>query len=419
MAARAPAILKRGPLRLGFIPLMDAAPLFVAAEQNLFRKHGLDVELSAEPSWANIRDKVALGALDGAHMLATMPLATTLGMGNIRKAQVTAFVLNLNGNAITVANHVAERMEAADAAANADRPNSARALKKVIDEDKARGRPPLTFAVTFPFSTHNYELRYWMAAAGIDPDRDVRLVVVPPHRMFENMAASDIDGYCVGDPWNQQSVMVGLGRVAVTTYELWNNRPEKVFAVNQDWADRNHSTHVALLMALLEAARWADRPENRLEAAAILARPDYVGASVEVLKLPLLGKVLYQSGGAPEASPDHIVFSRYAANFPWRSQAEWWLLQMRRWGHLDPGVSVSATADTVYRTDIYREAAHGLGLPYPTIDRKPEGLHGGQWLLAAASEPVVMGPDAAFDGVTFLGADHAVTAPAPRRDAIA
>ena len=419
MTVKAPAILKRSPLRLGFIPLMDAALLFVAAAQRLFQKHGLEVELSPEPSWANIRDKVALGALDGAHMLATMPLAATLGIGNIRKAQVTAFVLNLNGNAITVANHVAERMEAADAPACAGRINSARALKKVIDQDKAQGKAPLTFAVTFPFSTHNYELRYWMASAGIDPDRDVRLVVVPPHRMFENLASGSIDGYCVGDPWNQQSVLVGLGRIAVTTYELWNNRAEKVFAVNQDWADRNHSTHVALLMALLEAAQWIDRPENRLEAATFLARPEYVGASFEVLKLPLLGNVLYQSGSLPESSPDHIVFHRYAANFPWRSQAEWWLQQMRRWGHLDAGTDINAAADAVYRTDIYREAARGLDLPYPTIDRKPEGIHAGQWLMAAATGPIAMGPDAAFDGATFPATDSVPAQPAAKRDAIA
>ena len=191
-----------------------------------------------------------------------------------------------------------------------------------------------------------------------------------------------------------------------------------MFAVNQDWAGRNHSAHVALLMALLEAAQWIDRPENRLETATILARPDCVGASVEVLKLPLLGKVLYRSGGVPESSPDHIVFHRYAANFPWRSQAEWWLSQMRRWGHLDAGLDIGAAADAVYRTDIYREAADGLGLAYPTIDRKPEGLHGGQWLLAAATRPIVMGPDAAFDGATFPSADPAISTPALKRDAI-
>jgi nitrate/nitrite transport system substrate-binding protein len=406
---------RRTTLRLGFIPLLDAAPLFIASEKGMFSRHGLSVELSPEASWSTIRDKVALGALDGAHMLGTMPLATTLGLGNVQKPQVTALALNLNGNCITLANHVAARMEEIAPGCFADRPNSVHALRQVIDADKAAGRAPLTFAVTFPYSSHNYELRYWMAHGGIDPDADVRLIVVPPHRMVENLAAGNIDGYCVGDPWNQQAVLGGLGRIAVTTHELWNNRIEKVFGVNLDWAERHHEQHIALLMALIEAGHWLDEPENRLEAAHILSSACYVNAPMDVLKLPLLGKVQYATAGTPDERPDHIVFSRYAAAFPWRSQAEWFLLQMRRWGQLNPAVDISAAADAVYRTDLFRMAAAALGLPAPPIDRKPEGLHDSPWRLAGA-EGLVLGPDANFDH-----SDPARPVPAStgRRDAIA
>ena len=193
-----PSELEKRELTLGFIPLTDCAPLVVAKEKGYFEQYGLDVALSKETSWANIRDKVSIGILDGAQMLAGMPIAMSLGICPMAKPMVTALSMDLNGNAITVSNELFNRMQEIDPKGMAERPISARALKRVIEADKAAGQEPLTFAMVFPFSSHNYELRYWMAAAGIDPDKDVRLVVVPPPQMVGNLEKGAIDGYCVG-----------------------------------------------------------------------------------------------------------------------------------------------------------------------------------------------------------------------------
>jgi two-component system, oxyanion-binding sensor len=363
------------------------------------------VELSKETSWANVRDKVAIGILDGAQMLAPMPIASTLGIGPVEKHTVTALSLDLNGNAITVSQTLFEQMRALDPAGMTRRPFGARPLRLVIAERAARGEPPLTFAVVFPVSTHAYQLRYWMGAAGIDPDRDVRLLVVPPPQMVSQLKAGNIDGFCVGEPWNQAAVAQGLGRVLITSYELWNNGPEKVFGVNQEWAEQYPNTHRAVLMALLEAARWLDAHENRPEVAGILSRPAYVNASRELVGMSMTGTFLYGPGEDPVVMPDFNVFFRFAATFPWQSHAEWFITQMQRWGQIDPQLDVAATAARVYRPDLYRDAAGALGLAVPTIDHKPEGEHGRGWILEQASEPLAMGPDRFFDGMTFDPAD--------------
>ncbi|MBL8484537.1 MAG: ABC transporter substrate-binding protein, partial [Rhodocyclaceae bacterium] len=298
-------------LRLGIIPLTDCAPLVVAKERGYFAQQGLDVALSREPSWANIRDKVVLGELDGAHMLAGMPIAATLGLAGAQKAMVTAFSMDLNGNAITLSNELYARMQEADAPAMQSRPVSAVALRKVLDQDRAAGRPPMTFATVFPVSMHNYQLRYWMASAGIDPDRDLRLVVVPPPQMVENLASRNIVGYCVGEPWNQQAVELGIGRVVVTGYELWNNAPEKVFGVTRDWAESYPNTHRAVLRALLQAARWMDAPENRAEVVDLIARREYVHAPREVVAHSMTGTWRYARDETPVQMRDFNVFHRY------------------------------------------------------------------------------------------------------------
>jgi nitrate/nitrite transport system substrate-binding protein len=203
-------------LRIGFLPLSDCAVLAVALEKGFFRRHGVEVTLSREASWANIRDKVAVGALDGAQMLAGMPLAAAVGIDPIGRPLVTALSLGLNGNAITLSNALWARLVAADPHGTRERPMTAVALRQVIDDDRAHGRPLLCFAMVSPFSSHNYELRYWLAAAGIVPDRDVRLTVVPPPPMVDAMAQGSIDGFCVGEPWSSLAVQRGLGRLVVS-----------------------------------------------------------------------------------------------------------------------------------------------------------------------------------------------------------
>ncbi len=385
----------------GIIPLTDCAPIVVATELGYFDKYGLDVTVSREASWANIRDKVASGELDGAHMLASMPLAATLGVGPIQQPTLTAFSMDLNGNGITVSNALYERMLAADPAAMQERPTTARALKKVIDQDKRAGKPPMTFAMVFPVSTHNYEIRYWMASAGIDPDRDVRLVVIPPPQMVANLEAKHIDGYCVGEPWSAHAVAAGIGHTLITSYEIWNNSPEKVFGVSREWAERNPKTHRAALMALIEAAQWMDRLENREEVVRLIARPKYVNAPEDVVKMSMTGTFRYAAGEPARPLPDFNVFYRYAANFPWRSHAMWLLTQMLRWGQIGEAIDIRSVASEVYRPELYREAAVALGAPVPHQDYKTEGSHASSWTLSDASAPIVMGPDRFFDGRVF------------------
>lgn len=391
--------LEKTKLSLGIIPLTDCAPIVTALAKGCFQRHGLDVAVSREASWANIRDKVAVGALDGAHMLAAMPIAATLGLGGIKRPMIAASALDLNGNAITVSNTLYARMVEGDPEAMVERPLTARALKKVIDAHNAGGAPPLTFASVFPYSTHNYQLRYWMADAGIDPDRDVRLIVIPPPQMVANLRAGNIVGYCVGEPWNAHAVASGLGRVLITSHEFWNNSPEKVLGVTRDWAEKHPNTHRALTRALVEAARWMDDPANRLEVAHIVS--EYVDAPLDVVKMSMTGTFRYAPDEPPRALPDFNVFYRYAATFPWRSHAEWLVSQMKRWGQVPHALDGGEIAAAVYRPDIYREAVRPLRIPTPTIDTKSEGTHDRPWVLMQATGPIDMGPDRFFDGRVF------------------
>ncbi|MHB1950979.1 MAG: CmpA/NrtA family ABC transporter substrate-binding protein [Acidiferrobacteraceae bacterium] len=393
--------IEKPRLRIGFIPLTDCAPIVMAQELGYFRRHGLDVTLSKEASWANIRDKVSVGVLDGAHMLGPMPLAATLGIGALRKPTITACSLDLNGNAITVSEKLFARMRKADPEAVRARPMTATALRKVIEEDRRAGRKPMTFAMVFPVSTHNYQIRYWMASAGIDPDRDIRLIVIPPPQMVVNLETGNIDGYCVGEPWNERAVKLGIGRTVITSYELWNNNPEKVFGVDAEWAERYPNTHRAIIRALIEAGRYIDEPSHRAHVARVISQPQYVNAPYDVVEMSMVGAYQYAPHAAPVRMPDFNVFYRYAAGFPWRSRAEWFLSQMIRWGQVRRPIDVRQVASAVYRPDLYREAARELGIPYPTIDYRSEGVHASPWVLTQASAPILMGPDLFFDHVQF------------------
>ncbi len=388
-------------LRLGFIPLTDCAPLVVALELGYFERHGLSVELVREASWANIRDKVAVGALDGAHMLAAMPLATALGISPVKEPMVTSFSMDLNGNGITVSRELYERMSAVDPNLLSRAPVRADSLAGLVKADRAAGRPRLRFAMVSRFSRHNYELRYWLAAAGIDPDRDVELIVVPPAHMVSHLEGRLIDGFCVGEPWNAIAVDAGVGCQLISSYEIWNNGPEKVFAMTRRFAERHPHTLRLLLMALLEASRWLDEPGNRAHAARLLAAPQYLDAPAATVALALGGQYRHLAGTSPVAIPDFNVFHRYAANFPWRSHAVWFLTQMVRWGHLEESVNLRNVAEAVYQTQPFREAASMLGHAYPLVDYKTEGMHDEAWTLTRASEPLRMGSDRFLDGRSF------------------
>lgn len=392
--------LEQTELRLGFIPLNDAAPLIVAKTKGFFAAEGLDVTLARQVSWANIRDKVAFGLLDGAHMLGPLPIACTLGLSGPATRMITPFSLNLNGSAITVSKALAEAMRAADPEGMSQHPRTARPLRAVIEARRAAGAPPLTFAVVFPFSMHNYELRYWLAEAGVDPDRDLRLVINPPARMAQRLASGDVDGFCVGAPWNALAVAQGTGEIITYASEIWRVGPDKVFGVRADWAESHPATLRALVRALLKAAAWSDQADNRAELGALLAGRDYLAAPVEVVSQSLVGSPDYSPHEPGEPSLDYIIFHRYAASFPWRSHAVWFLTQMLRWGQIDDAVDIAGTADAVYRPDLFRAAA-ALGVPSPLVEEKVEGAHASPWLLDEATTPIPMAPDLFFDGRLF------------------
>jgi nitrate/nitrite transport system substrate-binding protein len=375
---------ERPDLVIGFTPLTDCALLVVALEHGHFERFGLRVRLSAEPSWANIRDKVAAGVLDAAHMLAPMPIASTLGVGPLHQPMVTALSLGLNGNTITVSTELCRSMTDADPAGMATVAGRAGALARVVAKRRAAGAAPLRFASVFPFSMHAYHLRRWFASAGLRADRDVRVLVVPPGRMVEELEAGAIDGFCVGEPWGSLAVERGSGRSLLATHELWNSAPEKVLGVRREFAERCPETHLALVCALLEAARWCDAPENRPALARLLVDGGFVRAPARVVE-----------------RSDFHVFQRYAATFPWLSHAIWIIAEMLRWGQIEKPLDVRAAAASVYRTDLAREAASRLGISCPLRDEKTEGAHALPRQIAGSTGPITLAPDLFFDGTRF------------------
>jgi two-component system, oxyanion-binding sensor len=384
--------IEKRRVRIGFVPLADCAPLVFAKERGHFRRHGLEVELSRETSWATVRDKVAAGALDAAQMLAPMPFASTLGLGSMELPLCTGQSLGLGGNAITVSEVLYRRLADADPDALIGRPLHATALRAVVEQDRETGRPPLRFGIVFPYSTHDLALRYWLASADIDPDRDVSLRVVAPPFMVQRLEEGHLDGYCVGEPWNTLAAARRSGRTLVTQHEIWNHSPDKVLAVSENWLESHPATYRAMLGAVLEAAAYVDDPERRLEVAHVLAGESFVGVPVDVLHRSL--SAVGPAGAAP-------IFHRSAATHPWISHAAWLLLQMLRWGYVEKPIDVRAIARRVYRPDLHREAAADVGLPAPLVDEKTEGRHSGAWLLEEASTPIAMGPDRFFDGLRF------------------
>ena len=387
-------------VRLGFVPLTDCAPLVIARERGYFREEGVDVTLSREPSWANVRDKLAVGALDGAQLLAPMSLSTSLGIDGVDVPLTVPLCLDLNGNAITVSTALAARIAELAPGAGSDPLSIGIGLRSVIDAQRRSGRPPLAFAVVFPFSSHNYTLRYWLAAVGIDPDRDVRILVAPPSAMVAMLEQQSIDGYCVGEPWNTLARMRGTGRTLVTSADVWSGGPEKVLALRRDWADENASTARAVTRALLRACRWLDDMENRQEAVHVIAGLSFVDAPVAVVAESMHGRVEDLHGRTRTLSDTHVFF-RHAATFPWRSQGAWFVAQMIRWGQLEKPDSIDSVIDAVYRPDLYREVAADLGITAPTIDWKTEGAHVTPWVLEQATTPIAMAPDRFLDGKSF------------------
>jgi ABC-type nitrate/sulfonate/bicarbonate transport system substrate-binding protein len=385
-----PSILRLVPgaaaqIRLGVLRLTDAAPLIVAKEFGFFEDEGLEVSLSVEPSWANIADKVSYGLLDGAMMLPALALASSLGLRGAGLSLVVPLSLSLNGNTVTFATGLADRVRAEECAGDAM--EIGRRLRRTLAEIGGQPR----FGIVHPFSSHNLLLRYWLSACGIDPERDVGFDVIPPARMVEALAGGRIVGFCAGAPWGEIARMAGLGRTALPSASIWRNHPEKIFAVGRRFAEAQPLRLAALLRALLRAALHCDEPAHAEAIASLLAGRRYLDVDPAAVRSSLPGS----SGG------NESIFFRSAATFPWRSHARWFLAEMQRWGYLPLEIDEAAAAQAIYRPDLYAIAAADLGFAVPERDVKPEGAHESCWQLAARIAPIAMGPDRFCDGGQF------------------
>ncbi len=375
--------VERQALTLGLMPLVDAAPLVVAQAGGAFAREGLAIELSVERSWASIRDKLATGVLDGAQMLAPMPLAASMGLDPILQPAIAVAALNQGGSGLCVSAALLQRLNAASTPPVG--PLAwAQALKAVIEAERGSA-PPLTLAHVFPHSTHHYELRWWLSSAGINPDRDLNLVVVPPQMMLDQLRSGRIDGFYCGSPWPELAERQRAGHILFGKHELWSGGPDKVFGVSEAWAAAHPHTVQALLRALIAASVWLDDPRHHAQAADWMIASNTLAAE-HVLVVQALSGLRFHTG---------------AAGFPWRSHALWLLAQMRRWKHCDADIHIKDIAGRAYRPDLYRKAAHSLGLATPLSDDKIEGAHAVAYDCASDQGRLSLPADRFFDGDAF------------------
>lgn len=400
----------------GIIPLLDSALLVVAKEKGFAEAEGVELSLIRESSWANIRDRLAVGHFQVAQMLAPMPIACNLGLTPIGFHTIAPMALGLGGNAVTVSKRLWAEMVEHGAPEGLDPKPAGAALKAVIARrPQSDGR--LRFGVVHPFSGHNYELRYWLAACGIDPDRDVEILILPPPLMADALAAGTIDGYCVGEPWNTAAVIAGSGRIVTVKSAIWRSSPEKVLGAQSQWAEQNPEALAALLRAIYRAAEWCAGPENVGELAQLLAGTAYVDRPAAWMLPALTGKIATGSGETTEVA-DFFLTHDKAATFPWKSHALWFYSQMVRWGQVPHSAANAESALQTYRPDLYRAALKPLGVALPGANSKVEGALQTATPVGSAGASLTLGPDGFFDGGLFdpdeLDAYIAAQASGPR-----
>jgi len=355
-------------MRFGIIALTDCSSIVMAHELGLFKKHGIESTISKEASWAVIRDRLTLGENQASHILLGIPYASTMGLqGSPVKPMVIPMYLNRNGQAITLNKALLDKGV-----------KTPQQLKPVVMEAKGKGSP-LTFAMTYPPGTHAMWIRYWLAAGGINPDKDVTLITIPPAQMVANMKVGKMDGYCVGEPWGARAIADGIGFTAITTQQIWKDHPEKVLGFTEEFATKNPKTVKAVMRAVLEASQWNDKLENRTRMAEVVGQPQYVNAAKEIILGRMLGDYDY-GDGRKEKDKYYMTFFDRQTNFPMKSHGVWWLSQFRRWGMVKETPDYKGIVDRVHRPDIYREVAKEMGIEAPREDMKKETL---------------------FDGVTF------------------
>ncbi len=386
---------KRAPyLRVGYIPLADAAALIIAVDKGFAAAEGLDIELVREVSWSNVRDRLNIGQFDAAHLLSPVAIASSLGLGHVRVPIVAPLNLGLNGNAITVTTAL-HRALAEHADGDITDPRvSARALAAVVAERKRKGHDPLTFGMTFPYSMHNYQLRFWMASGGVDPDEDLRLVVLPPPFMVESIANGHVDAFCVGAPWNSVAVDLGIAHILHFGSEILERAAEKVLAVRASWASENPDLITKLIRAHAKAADFIEDVANREEVCRIIAAPNRVGVEPELIRRTLDGRLKASPDGTVRSSDRYLLIGRRGAARPDPVQAAWLYAQMVRWGQAPMSAELLAEAKAVFRPDLHDEVlgappaqpasepVDGVGaFDGPAFDANDIGAHLAPWLI--------------------------------------
>lgn len=383
----------------GFLPLMDSAILVIAREKGFAAQEGIALSLVRETSWASIRDRIAVGHFDVAHMLAPMPIAANLGLTPMRLELVAPLALGLGGNAVSVSNALWRAMEEAGATGPEAPAAVGAALRRVIGKRRSEGAERLRFGVVHPHSGHNFELCYWLAACGIQPGRDVEIAIVPPPLTADAIASGRIDGFCVGEPWNSVAVAAGHARIATVKAAIWKSSPEKVLGVRAEWAQAHEDTLARLLRALYRAAEWCGEAENRGELAAILSGAAYLDLPARHVLGALEGRL--ETGGSIHRVDDFFLPVQKAATFPWQSHALWFYSQMVRWRQVAHSAENAERARRTFRPDIYRAALGPLGVTLPSANMKVEGALTGPTPVGSASGRLILGPDGFFDGAVF------------------
>jgi ABC-type nitrate/sulfonate/bicarbonate transport system substrate-binding protein len=387
--------MSRPHITAGFLPLLDSVLLILAHEMGFAEEEGFSLALSRETSWANIRDRTSLGHFDIALMLAPMPIAASLGLTPIATPMIAPVMTGLGNNAITVSADLWEAMANAGAPGDMTAGPAGQALAEVIRKSPRK----LRFGVVHQTSSHNYELRYWLAASGIVPDRDIEIVVLPPPLLPEALGSGGLDGYCVGEPWNSVGVARHGARIATTKSSIWQWSPDKVVGMRADWADRHPEWVAGIIRAIYRAGTWCQEEENRLHAAQIMAGPAYLNQPVDIVARALTGQI--DGGTQTVFMPDFFVPHAGAANFPWKSHALWYYSQMVRWGEIAANPESAAIAAAAFRPDLYRAALVSMNVPTPSEDYRLSGDQSSTHRIPANNGTLELGPNRFFDGSIF------------------
>jgi two-component system, oxyanion-binding sensor len=385
-------------LTIGFLPLVDACLPILAHEHGFAEEEGVALRFQRDVSWATVLDRLLYGHSDAAHLIAPLAIATTLGRGRPAQPLATPFVLGLNGNAVTITNALAEKV--AQPGQLADPVALGAALAEEARARKAAGRR-MRFGVVHRYSSHNYMLRYWLAASGIQPDEDVEIATISPPFVAEAMAAGEVDGACVGEPWNSAAVARGVGVIVLATAQIWRRGVEKVLAFRAPVLEARRPAAEALIRAMRRAGKHFVDPANWEANAAILARPEYVDADPDLILGAISDRLTLVQGADPVAYPDFMFQHREAANFPWVSQAEWLYSQLVRWDHMPYSRADADAAARVFRPDIYRSALAGTGDLLPGASSKVEGSLDRTTAVTAQQGNMTLANNAFFDGRSF------------------